>query len=205
MRLVLASRSPRRADLLTRAGYEFEVAPADIDERLLDGETPAAHVRRLARAKAALVARDHPESIVLGADTVVVVDDVMLGKPADDADAAGMLRRLSGRTHEVLTGVALHTPSNHRYEVASTRVTFRELIAGDIAWYVGSGEPAGKAGAYAIQGRGSRFVTRIDGSYTNVVGLPVAEQGALRTGIGHRSAVDRTGLITKNLLGSPRV
>ena len=174
MRLVLASRSPRRADLLTRAGYEFEIAPADIEERLLDGETPAAHVRRLAGDKAARVARDHPESIVLGADTVVVIDDVMLGKPADDADAAGMLRRLSGRTHEVLTGVALHTTSNHRDDVASTRVTFRELTAGDIAWYVGSGEPAGKAGAYAIQGRGSRFVTRIDGSYTNVVGLPIA-------------------------------
>ena len=174
MRLVLASRSPRRADLLTSAGYDFEVAPADIDERLLDGETPAAHVRRLARDKAAHVARDHPESIVLGADTVVVVDDVMLGKPADDADAAGMLRRLSGRPHGVLTGVALYTKNVQCCDVESTRVTFRELTPGDIIWYVGSGEPDGKAGAYAIQGRASRFVTRIEGSYTNVVGLPVA-------------------------------
>ena len=109
MRLVLASRSPRRADLLTSAGYDFEVVPADIDERSLDGETPVEHVRRLAREKAALVARGYPTSIVLGADTVVVIDGVALGKPADDADAAGMLRRLSGRTHDVLTGVALHT------------------------------------------------------------------------------------------------
>jgi len=173
VRLVLASRSPRRADLLTSAGYDFEVVPADINERLLDQETPAAHVRRLAREKAAVVARDHPESIVLGADTVVVIDGVVLGKPADDADAAGMLGRLSGRTHEVLTGVALHTRNDQWCEVASTRVTFRELTARDIAWYVGSREPEGKAGAYAIQGRASRFVTRIEGPYTNVVGLPI--------------------------------
>ena len=171
---MLASRSPRRADLLIHAGYQFEVAPADIDERVLDGETPAAHVRRLAREKAALVALDHSASIVLGADTVVVIDDVVLGKPADDADAAGMLRRLSGRTHAVLTGVALHTPHDQRCDVESTRVTFRELTSGDLAWYVGSGEPAGKAGAYAIQGRATRFVTRIEGSYTNVIGLPVS-------------------------------
>ncbi len=183
MRLVLASRSPRRADLLTSAGYEFEIAPADIDERVLDGETPAAHVRRLARAKAARVARDYPESIVLGADTVVVIDDVVLGKPADDADAAGMLRRLSGRIHEVLTGVAVHTPNDQRGDVGSTRVTFRELTAREIAWYVGSREPEGKAGAYAIQGRASRFVTRIEGSYTNVVGLPIGlVDRLLRTG-----------------------
>ena len=171
---MLASRSPRRADLLTSAGYEFEIVPPDIDERLLDGETPAAHVRRLARDKAAFVARDHPESIVLGADTVVVIDDVILGKPADDADAAGMLRQLSGRTHDVLTGVALHTPTDQRCDLESTRVTLRELTAGDIAWYVGSREPEGKAGAYAIQGLASRFVTRIEGSYTSVVGLPVS-------------------------------
>ena len=174
MRLVLASRSPRRADLLTSAGYDFEVAPADIDEHVLDGETPAALVRRLALEKSAFVARDHPTSIVLGADTVVVIDGVVLGKPADDADAAAMLGRLSGRTHDVLTGVALHTGNDRQYGVESTRVTFRELTAAEVAWYVGSGEPEGKAGAYAIQGRASRFVTGIEGSYTNVVGLPIA-------------------------------
>ena len=174
MRLVLASRSPRRADLLTSAGYDFEVAPADIDERLLDGETPAAHVHRLALEKSALVARDHPTSIVLGVDTVVVIDGVVLGKPGDDADAAAMLGRLSGRTHDVLTGVALHAGNDRQYDVESTRVTVRELTAAEVAWYVGTGEPEGKAGAYAIQGRASRFVTRIEGSYTNVVGLPIA-------------------------------
>ena len=174
MRLVLASRSPRRADLLTSAGYDFEVAPADIDERLLDGETPAAHVRRLALEKSAFVARDHQTSVVLGADTVVVIDGVELGKPADDADAAGMLGRLSDRTHDVLTGVAVRVGNDQRCDVESTRVTFRTLTAAEVAWYVGSGEPVGKAGAYAIQGRASRFVTRIEGSYSNVVDLPIA-------------------------------
>ena len=174
MRLVLASRSPRRAELLTSAGYDFEVVPADIDERALDRETPAVHVRRLAREKAARVHRDHPASVVLGADTVVVIDTVMLGKPADETDAASMLCRLSGRSHEVLTGVALHTSNAQRCDVESTRVTFRELTAAEVAWYVASGEPDGKAGAYAIQGRASRFVIHIEGSYTNVVGLPIA-------------------------------
>ena len=111
---------------------------------------------------------------MVGADTVVVIDDAILGKPTDDADAAGMLRRLSDRTHEVLTGVALHTGREHWCEAEATVVTFRRLTAEDIAWYVGSGEANGKAGAYAIQGRASRFVTRIEGSYSNVVGLPIA-------------------------------
>lgn len=182
---MLASRSPRRADLLTRAGYTFEVAPADIDERALDGESPPDHVRRLAEEKAALVAREHPGAIVLGADTVVVVDHEILGKPVDDSDAAGMLRRLSGRSHVVLTGVSLHAPPNHQWcDVDTTRVTFRELTAKDVSWYVGSGEPSGKAGAYAIQGRASRFVTRIEGSYANVVGLPVALVDRLLRAVG---------------------
>ena len=122
MHLVLASRSPRRSDLLTRAGHRFEVAPADIDERRLDGEAPAALVRRLARGKAAAVAPRHPGAIVLGADTVVVVDGAVLGKPAGDADAAAMLRRLSGRAHEVLTGVAVRTDGRRCDGVQSTRV-----------------------------------------------------------------------------------
>ena len=173
MHLVLASRSPRRSDLLTRAGYRFEVAPADIDERRLDGEAPAAMVRRLAREKAAAVAPRHPGSIVLGADTVVVIDGVVLGKPNGDAAAAGMLLRLSGRAHEVLTGVALHTADRRRDGVQSTRVVFRALSRDDVAWYVATGEPSDKAGGYSIQGRASRFVTRLEGSYTNVVGLPI--------------------------------
>ncbi len=194
MHLVLASRSPRRSDLLTRAGYRFEVAPADIDERRLDGEAPAAMVRRLAREKAAAVAPRHSGSIVLGADTVVVVDGAVLGKPNGDADAAGMLRRLSGRAHEVLTGVALHMDDRRCDGVHSTRVVFRALSRDDVAWYVATGEPSDKAGGYSIQGRASRFVTRLEGSYTNVVGLPIelvadllAELGADR---GH--GADRT-------------
>ena len=173
MPLVLASRSPRRVELLARAGYRFEVEPADIDERRLEGETPRELVRRLAREKAAAVAPRHPGSIVLGADTVVVIDGAVLGKPNGEADAAGMLRRLSGRAHEVLTGVALHAAHRCCGGVQSTRVFFRALSREDVAWYVASGEPADKAGGYSIQGRASRFVTRIEGSYTNVVGLPV--------------------------------
>jgi septum formation protein len=174
VRLVLASRSPRRADLLRAAGYEFEVAPADIDERRHDGEPPSAYVARLAEEKAAMVGRRAPDAIVLGADTIVVIDGVALGKPSDDADAGTMLRRLSGRRHDVLTGVALQAVGRGCHEVARTQVDLRVLSAAEIAWYVGSGEPDGKAGAYAIQGRASRFVTRIDGSYSNVVGLPIA-------------------------------
>ncbi len=172
--LILASRSPRRADLLTAAGYQFTVEPADIDEQLHPGESPSTHVARLAEEKARVVAAAHQRALVLGADTVVVVDGDVLGKPASDAVASSMLERLSGRTHEVLTGVSLIEGDWTRCEVASTEVTFRSLTPGEIGWYVESGEPAGKAGAYAIQGRASRFVTGIVGSYSNVVGLPIA-------------------------------
>ena len=182
VRLVLASRSPRRVELLTRAGYEFEVAPADIDERRLDGEPPREMVRRLARRKAAAVAPGRPGAVVLGADTVVVIDGAVLGKPDGDAEAARMLRRLSGRAHEVLTGVALHAADRCRDGVQSTRVVFRALSAEDVAWYLATGESADKAGAYSIQGRASRFVTRIEGSYTNVVGLPMELVGRLLGG-----------------------
>ncbi len=174
MSLVLASRSSRRAELLTRAGYEFDVVPADIDESMRTGETPKALVRRLALEKAAVVARLHPSAVVLGADTVVVDGEVVLGKPSDEFAAAGMLRRLSGRTHKVLTGVALEAGGQWWDEVVSTLVVFRELDDDDISWYLASGESTGKAGAYAIQGLASRFVTRIEGSYTNVVGLPIS-------------------------------
>ena len=184
MRLVLASRSPRRADLLTAAGYTFAVAPADIDERRHEGESPGEYVGRLAAEKADRVGPDVPDAVVLGADTVVVVDALVLGKPVDDADAAAMLQRLSGRSHEVLTGVALHATGCRRREVAVTRVTFRALTPADVAWYVESGESAGKAGAYAIQGRASRFVTHIEGSYSNVVGLPVAMVDRLLRSLG---------------------
>lgn len=193
MRLVLASRSPRRVDLLTRAGYRFDVAPADVDESRRDGETPARLVRRLAWAKAAAAAARRPGAVVLGADTVVVVDGDVLGKPNGDADAADMLRRLSGRGHDVLTGVVLRAPRRCCARVASTRVVFRALSDDDVAWHVAGGESADKAGGYAIQGRASRFVTRLEGSYTNVVGLPVELVGGLLDDLGVRRGADGGG------------
>jgi septum formation protein len=173
--LVLASASPRRAELLRTAGIRFEVVAADVDERQHDGEDAEAYVRRLATAKATHVAAAHRGRPVLGADTTVVVDGEVLGKPRDAAEAASMLRRLSGRSHNVLTGVCL-IGADGRTEaaVASTTVEFRPLTAAEIATYVASGEPMDKAGAYAIQGGAGPFVTRIDGDYDNVVGLPVA-------------------------------
>jgi septum formation protein len=172
--LVLASASPRRKALLEAAGVTCTVIPAEVDEAPEPGETPLAHVRRLARAKALEVARSEPHAIILGADTVVVIDGHILGKPADDADARGMLRRLSGRVHQVYTGVALWRAGEIRDAVEVTDVEICALSDEQIDRYVASGEPADKAGAYAIQGLASRFVTRIDGSYSNVVGLPVA-------------------------------
>jgi len=198
---ILASRSSRRAELLTRAGYTFSVVPADIDERIRDGEAPEPYVRRLALEKAARVAGTHPELVVLGADTVVVIEGRVLGKPADDEETVAVLRRLSGRTHEVLTGVALLASHEEQSDIASTRVTFRELTAGDIAWYVGTGEPRGKAGAYAIQGIASRFVTRIDGSYTNVVGLPIALVDRLLRAIQGRGLAHPLDLVAPGQAG----
>jgi len=173
--LILASASPRRAELLTSAGYVFLVEPADVDESFLPGEAAEAYALRVARAKArAVAARHRPDRLVLGADTVVVAGTEILGKPVDAADATRMLTRLSGIEHDVLTAVVLAGPAGELTEVVRTRVHFVELSGDDIAWYVGSGEPDGKAGAYAIQGRGARFVDRIDGSWSNVVGLPIA-------------------------------
>ena len=173
VRLVLASASPRRARLLREAGYDFDVVPAALDESRLDGEAPNDYVTRLAGAKAAAVAPRFPDRVVIGADTVVVIDGAVLGKPADDAAAVGMLGRLSGHGHDVLTGVALHLGARALGGVEVTRVTFAALDDARIRWYVETGETGDKAGAYAVQGIGSRFVERIEGSYTNVVGLPI--------------------------------
>ena len=174
MRLVLASASPRRADLLRAAGFAFVVRPASIDESATPDESAAALVQRLASAKAAAVATADPLDVVIGADTVVVLAGRILGKPRDDRDATAMLERLSGRGHEVLTGVAVRQGGRAIVSVEETRVYFAPLRADEIAWYVASGEPRDKAGAYGIQGLASRFVERIEGSHANVVGLPVA-------------------------------
>jgi septum formation protein len=178
--IVLASASPRRAELLAAAGIPFQVSVADVDERLETGEDPERYVRRVATDKARAVSATAHSKAVLAADTVVLVDGQVLGKPQDLEDARRMLRLLSGRTHQVLTAVTLLTAPSPQggspgidTEVAVTSVEFAPLEVGEIEWYVATGEPADKAGAYAIQGLGSRFVTRIDGSYSNVVGLPV--------------------------------
>jgi septum formation protein len=181
--LVLASASPRRRELLTQAGFSFEIHPADIPEDPLQGEEPTAYVSRLAREKAQAVfneltqagSRTNGEPLtVLGADTTVTLDKVILGKPADAADATRMLRMLSGRTHQVITGVAVVTPNGMKVAAEVTSVQFLPLTDQEIADYVATGEPMDKAGAYAIQGRAARWIPRIEGCYFNVVGLPLA-------------------------------
>jgi nucleoside triphosphate pyrophosphatase len=179
--LVLASASPRRADLLHAAGVAFDVRVPDVDESTRDGESPEAYVRRVAEAKARAVIAAGERRAVLAADTIVVIAGRVLGKPRDSEDARRMLESLSGRTHVVMTAVCVVPAEDAQRaarriacQVASTAVEFDPLTPGDIDWYVATGEPMGKAGAYAIQGRASRFVSRIEGSYSNVVGLPVA-------------------------------
>lgn len=172
--LVLASASPRRQELLRNAGIAFEVQPADIDENPLPQEAANECAERLAREKALAVARQRPQDCVLGADTVVVVDGQLLGKPSDGDDAARMLRLLSGREHEVITGVCLVVNGQATVSSEMTVVTVSEITDKDIADYVATGEPMDKAGAYAIQGIASRWIPHIEGDYSNVVGLPVA-------------------------------
>jgi septum formation protein len=176
MRLILASASPRRAELLASAGFEFDIAPTDVDETPGVAESPEGYARRVARDKAiAARARCQPtHGVVLAADTVVVVDGQILGKPKNSDDARRMLRLLSGGVHEVHTAVVVSTPTGERAELVTTRVRFVPLDDAEIDWYVASGEPEGKAGAYAIQGRAARFIDRIEGSWSNVVGLPLA-------------------------------
>jgi septum formation protein len=172
--LVLASASPRRADLLRAAGIAFDVRVAAVDETPGPGESPEAYVRRLSVEKARAVAAQMPARLVLGADTTVVVDGRLLGKPAGVAEATAMLRSIAGRMHEVVTGVALVSGAGESCDVARTSVWVRAMTPADIEAYVATGEPMDKAGAYAIQGRFSAFIDRVEGSYTNVVGLPVA-------------------------------
>ncbi len=171
--LVLASQSPRRSEILRQAGIPFVVRAAPVDETALAGETAERYVARLAEAKARAVPAG-AEEIVLGADTTVAIDHHVLGKPEDEADARRMLALLSGRRHEVLTGVCLRRGESLTTAVESTAVWFAPLTAREIADYAASGEPMDKAGAYAIQGLASKFIERIEGCYYNVVGLPVA-------------------------------
>ena len=173
--LILASSSVRRYDLLKAAGITFEAVPVKIEEEVIKAEPPGEHVRRLALEKANAAFLKRPESVVLGADTVVLIGSELMGKPKNDDDAVRMLRTLSGREHEVLTGLAILAPNREpAIEVTRTRVWFNPLSDDEIADYVATGEPQDKAGAYGIQGLGSRFIDRIQGSYANVVGLPVA-------------------------------
>lgn len=173
--LILASSSPRRAAYLRQLGFSFRRVPPEVDERRYRAERPRNYVRRLALEKTRTVAERFPSRWVVGADTTVVVDGVFLGKPADDDDARRMLRRLSGRSHRVVSGIALVCEDAKfcHAAVATTRVFFRTLSRADIGWYVATGEPMDKAGAYAIQAKGGLLVERIEGSFSNVVGFPV--------------------------------
>ncbi len=171
--LILASQSPRRAELLGRLGLEFEVRPADIDEAYVDHEMPADHAERLAREKALVVSRDWPGALVIGSDTIVVLDRDVLGKPRDEAEAVRMLERLSGREHEVFTAVAVVHGERAESALERVRVRFRRLGRRECEEYVATGEPLDKAGAYGIQGFGSALVEAIEGDYFAVMGLPV--------------------------------
>ena len=196
MKLILASGSPRRAEILRTAGFAFDVIAPDVDETRIPAESASAYVRRLAEEKARTAAQlfasreSAVQAIVIGADTVVVADGLVLGKPASREDAREMLARLSGKVHEVHTGLALaRLPRGHVHVFEEvTRVEFAEIAAGEISAYIVSGEPSDKAGAYAIQGLGGKFVKRIEGCYFNVMGLPLARLYAELRRLGWNSA-----------------
>ncbi len=176
-RLILASQSPRRKYLLEQAGLRFTVIPSPFDEARIAPDEPAAYVRRLADAKAKAVAIHYPETWIIGADTIVAADNRLLGKPGSPEEARRMLERLSGKTHQVYTGFCIRRHGTDAVfgGAVCTDVTFKTLSDKEIAWYIRTGEPFDKAGAYAIQGMGTFLVRRISGSYSNVVGLPVCE------------------------------
>lgn len=186
--LILASQSPRRAELIGRLGLAFETIPADIDESYREGETPDAHAERLACEKALTVSRTRPEALVVGSDTIVVVDGDVLGKPRDRAHAVEMLARLSGREHEVHTGIAVARGDRVESGMERVRVRFRPLAPEALEEYVATGEPMDKAGAYGIQGFGSAIVEGIEGDYFAVMGLPVVRMLGLIERFGWRYA-----------------
>lgn len=172
-KLILASQSPRRAELLTRLGLEFEIRPAEIDESYVGDEMPADHAERLAREKALTVGKTEPEALIVGSDTIVIVDSDVLGKPSGTDDAVRMLMRLSGREHEVYTAVAVLMGERMESALERVRVRFRPLDRAECEEYVATGEPMDKAGAYGIQGYGSALVESIEGDYFAVMGLPI--------------------------------
>lgn len=180
--VVLASQSPRRRELLTLVGIRHEVRPANIDERYIAGEAPRAHAERLARGKAEAISA--PGAVTIGSDTIVVVDGDVLGKPLHEGDAARMLRRLSGRSHLVITAVAVSWEGRLVSDVEEVTVTFRELSDADVAAYIATGEPMDKAGAYGIQGYGATIVERVDGDYFAVMGLPLNRLARLLDSLG---------------------
>ena len=193
--IYLASGSPRRRELLQQIGVSFRVVETAVDEAVLMGEAPRAYVTRLATAKADAgwqIRRDATDVPVLAADTAVVLDGKILGKPADREDAEGMLRQLSGRTHEVLTAIALRTANGLQSRISRSEVTFRSIAAGEAQAYWETGEPSDKAGAYAIQGRAAVFVADLRGSYSGVMGLPLFETAELLSdaGVWHRLRAD---------------
>ena len=186
--IILGSSSPRRRELLTLIGVAHTVRPADVDETEHDGEAPAAYVERLAREKATAVAAQAPEALVIGADTTVVIDGAILGKPADAIDAARMLRMLAGRSHTVYTAVAVIRDGRIESDIEVVAVSMRPLDEAEIAAYIATGEPMDKAGAYGIQGFGATIVDRIDGDYFAVMGLPLVRLVRLmrRLGVEYR-------------------
>ena len=184
VRIVLASQSPRRRELLSLVGIPHEVRPADLDESILPGESPVEHAERLARSKAETVAAGEPAAVVIGSDTIVVLDGDILGKPRDVVEAAAMLRRLSGRTHTVHTAVAVARNGRTVSGIESVEVTFRPLTDSQIETYIATGEPMDKAGAYGIQGYGAVIVERVHGDYFAVMGLALGRLVALLEGVG---------------------
>ncbi len=185
-RVILASQSPRRRELLTLVGITHEVRPAEIDEAYRPGEQPRAHAERLAREKAAVVARVEPAALVIGSDTIVVVDGDVLGKPRNDAHAEEMLARLSGRSHVVMTAVAVEYGGDVRSDVEEVGVTFHPIARDEIRAYIATREPTDKAGAYGIQGFGATIVRRVDGDYFAVMGLPLQRLVRLMGELGVR-------------------
>ncbi len=174
---ILASASPRREDLLRSVGLTLEILPAHVDETQMEGETPHAHVKRLSRDKASVIAARHPDALVLGADTIVVIDNLILGKPKNKKQAREMLTRLSNRSHTVFTGFTLMGINEGIFKtrVVRSAVRFKAISDDEMDWYVSCDEPYDKAGGYAVQGRGAYFIKAIRGSYTNVIGLPLCE------------------------------